>query len=225
MNVDYGNSQQRTPCVLVLDASGSMSSKGANGRTRIDTLNEGIRALEQHLKSDDRALSSVQISIVAVGGPANTAAVLMDWTDAINFVATPLMTGGATPLGAGLILALDIIESNKRKLRSEGIGLTRPWLMVLSDGVPTDDSNTWANAVSQCRSAEKNNKVQIYPIGVADADLGILSSLSEKGALRLDEVKFGELFEWLSDSLISASKSRPEDIIQLPAIGWTQTKV
>ena len=75
-NIDYsGNPNQRTPCVLVLDASGSMSSPTSSGKSRIDELNEGIAVLESELRADDTALVRVQLGIVAVGGPSNTAAI------------------------------------------------------------------------------------------------------------------------------------------------------
>ena len=42
MTVDYiNNTNQRTPCVLVLDASYSMSTNTPSGKTRIKLLNEG----------------------------------------------------------------------------------------------------------------------------------------------------------------------------------------
>ena len=79
MTVDYsGNANQRTPCVLILDASGSMTTTGSRGKTRIQELNEGIKTLEEALKSDDAAISRVQLGIVSVGGPSNSAEVLMD---------------------------------------------------------------------------------------------------------------------------------------------------
>ena len=63
--VDYsGNPNQRTPCVLVLDASGSMDTQGSNGKTRIEALNEGVRVLEKSLRADDTAITRVQLAIV-----------------------------------------------------------------------------------------------------------------------------------------------------------------
>jgi uncharacterized protein YegL len=56
--VDYSSPNQRTPCVLILDASGSMDTVGPSGKTRIQALNDGIKALEQSLREDDTAMSS-----------------------------------------------------------------------------------------------------------------------------------------------------------------------
>ena len=84
--IDYsGNQNQRTPCVLVLDASASMTEETGNGQTRMDELNRGVEELEKSLRQDDVALSRVQLAIVSVGGAAYDADVMMDWTDVVNF--------------------------------------------------------------------------------------------------------------------------------------------
>ena len=215
--VDYSsNPNQRTPCVLVLDASGSMETSGPNGKTRIEALNEGVQVLEKHLREDDTAITHVQLAIISVGGPANEAGVMMDWTDVNSFQAFALKTGGTTPLGKGMQLALELIEQGKQNLRSAGINYTRPWIMVISDGEPTDASDDWALAVKGCRNAEASKKVEIFAIGVEGANLQRLGELSSKPPLMLDGVKFKELFVWLSSSLSAASRSRPGDTIQLP---------
>ena len=215
--VDYSSPNQRTPCVLILDASGSMDTVGPSGKTRIQALNDGIKALELSLREDDTALTHVQLAIVSVGGPANDADIMMDWTDAINFQAFPLRTGGATPLGKGLQLGLDLIEQGKQNLRSAGISYTRPWMMVITDGDPTDDRAFWVNAARECKAAEASKKVEVFCIGVEGANLQNLSELSNKPPLMLDGIKFKELFVWLSSSLSAASRSRPGDTMQLPS--------
>lgn len=216
--VDYsGNPNQRTPCVLVLDASGSMDTQGPTGKTRIEALNEGVRALEQHLRADDTAIARVQLAIVSVGGPANDADVMMDWTDARSFQAFPIVAGGSTPLGKGVQIALQLVEQCKQDLRAAGISYTRPWMMIISDGEPTDDANVWAAAARECRAAEAAKKVEVFSIGVAGANLQTMSDLSVRPPLQLDGIKFNELFVWLSASLSAASRSRPGASISLPS--------
>ena len=200
--VDYStNPNQRTPCVLVLDASASMEEEGPDGKTAIAALNEGLRALEGHLRADDTALTRVQLAIVRVGGPPNDADILMDWTDAANFSAFELGSGGTTPLGQGLQIALDLVEDGKSALRSNGISYTRPWMMVISDGYPTD-TDVWEQAAADCRQAEADKEVKIYPIAVEGADLDTLAEISaEESPIGLQDIKFDELFKWLSNSL------------------------
>ena len=52
------NANERTPCVLVLDCSGSMRGEP------IKQLNAGLKALEKELKEDIDASSRVQLLIV-----------------------------------------------------------------------------------------------------------------------------------------------------------------
>lgn len=216
--IDYtGNPNQRTPCVLVLDASGSMNEVTSTGKTRIEELNAGIHALQQELQADDTALVRVQLAIVSVGGPTNDAETLMDWTDATDFTAFPLRADSTTPLGKGVQLGLQMIEQGKQNLRAAGISYTRPWLMVISDGEPTDATDVWAAAVSECRAAEATKRAEVFAIGVEGANLMRLGELSAKPPLMLGGMKFKELFVWLSASLSAASRSRPGDSLQLPS--------
>jgi uncharacterized protein YegL len=57
-NIDYvTNPNLLTPCVLVLDASSSMSHLAEGGVTRIDALNEGVLSLADSLQADSTALT------------------------------------------------------------------------------------------------------------------------------------------------------------------------
>lgn len=56
------NANERTPCVLVLDCSGSMRGEP------IKQLNAGLNALEKELKEDIDASSRVQILIIKACG-------------------------------------------------------------------------------------------------------------------------------------------------------------
>jgi uncharacterized protein YegL len=225
--VDYSaNPNQRTPCVLVLDASSSMETAGRSGITRIEALNAGLASLHEHLMEDPVAQGRVQLSIVSVGGPNNTAEIMMDWTDAINFSPFELTAGGRTPLGEGIQIGLDMIEGVKQDLRETGISYTRPWMMVISDGMPTDQASVWKSATEEAKDAERQKKLEIFAIGVEDASLEKLSEIGSKPALMLDGVKFSELFVWLSESLAAASNSRPGDELQLPSTDpWRNVKI
>ena len=216
--IDFsGNPNQRTPCVLVLDASWSMAEVTSTGRTRMEELNLGMSALEESLRQDDAALVRVQLAIVSVGGPNNDADLMMDWTDASNFESFSIKCGGATPLAKGIIIALDLVEKGKQNLKAAGISYTRPWIMIISDGAPTDSNAEWAAAVAKCKAAEAAKKVEIFSIGVEGADLSVLGQISAKPPLMLAGMKFEELFVWLSSSLSAASRSRPGENLQLPS--------
>jgi uncharacterized protein YegL len=204
------NSEQRTPLVLVLDCSGSMSGEP------IDQLNAGLAVLEQELKGDSIACKRVRLLVIKLGGN-DEAEVAGDWIDAMEFAAPALSANGTTPTGAAVDLALAKIEEEKQRFKQAGVAYTRPWLFLMSDGAPTDD---WQGAAERCRQAEKANKAAVFPIAVgAGADAGTLGQFSVKGPLavkRLDGLKFRELFLWLSTSMKVVSQSRPGGQVQLP---------
>lgn len=93
------NANERTPCVLVLDCSGSMRGEP------IKQLNAGLKALEKELKDDIDASSRVQLLIIKAFGK-DEAVVSSDWIDAMNFEAPEMEAGGLTPLGKAMELAL-----------------------------------------------------------------------------------------------------------------------
>lgn len=208
------NNSQRTPCVLVLDGSGSMEGQP------IRELNEGLKVLEQELKNDTTASVRVQLLVIRAGD-YDEVEIVNDWCDAITFEPPHIEANGRTPLGAAMAVALDKIEEQKANYDANGIPSTRPWIMLISDGAPTD--HDWRETAKRCRDAEAAKKVAVFPIGTAEADLEVLSEFATKKALRLQGLKFKELFMWLSRSVSSASKAAPDETTQLPApTGWAE---
>ena len=209
---------QRTPCMLVLDASGSMGTKINGGaRTRIDELNGGLRLLRNELREDETASVRVQLAIVSVGGPDHRARLCMDWTDATEFEPPVMEADGPTPLGQGMRLALHHVDRHKAELNQFGIPYTRPWIMVISDGEPSDRGDVWKAITEECRAAEAAKRCVIFPIGVEDGNLEMLQMLSNTRAARLSSTNFSKYFQWLSASLSCVSRSQGTDSVALPA--------
>lgn len=208
------NTSQRLPCVLLLDGSGSMADSGA-----IDELNAGVRLLETELKKDDVASQRVQLLVIRFGGDTE---VLSDWTDAMSFSAPQLTASGLTPMGEAVRVGLAKLEEQKGRYRANGIAYNRPWMFAITDGEPTDDD--WQHAASQCKAAEQADKLIFFGIGVGSgADLTKLAEFSARKPVRLQGLKFRELFHWLSSSAKSASKQAPGSNVQLaPPSDWMQ---
>jgi uncharacterized protein YegL len=212
----HRNPSQRTPCMRVLDTSGSMNGEGAGGRRRIDELNRGLEALHAALLADHTAALRVQLALVRVGGPSDDAQLLMEWTDVADFVPPKLDACGLTPLGHGMRLALHHVDRHKVLLRQNGINYTRPWIMVISDGEPSDSPAVWEAVVQECRAAELARRCAIFPIGVEDAETAVLQQLSTTPVARLSTARFHEYFVWLSSSLEKLAHSRPGEAVVLP---------
>ncbi|MBQ4399759.1 MAG: VWA domain-containing protein [Alphaproteobacteria bacterium] len=194
------NANERTPCVLVLDCSGSMRGEP------IKQLNAGLIALEKELKEDIDASSRVQLLIVKASG-TDDVTIESDWTDAMNFTAPVMEAGGLTPLGKAMEVALQKIEKQKCLYDSCGITSKRPWIFLISDGEPTDYG--WEEAAETCRYAQKNKKVVIHAIGTQGANLDKLAKFSLLPPKRLTGLKFTEFFLWLSRSVSCISKAAP----------------
>ena len=194
------NANERTPCVLVLDCSGSMRDEP------IKQLNSGLKALEKELKEDIDASSRVQLLIIKASGE-DEVSVETDWVDAMNFTAPTMEAGGLTPLGKAMETALQKIEEQKCLYDSCGITSKRPWIFLISDGEPTDYG--WEDAAEICRYAQKNKKVVIHAIGTQCANLDKLAKFSLLPPKRLTGLKFTEFFLWLSRSVSCISKAAP----------------
>ncbi len=211
------NNSQRLPCVLVIDGSGSMAGPP------IDELNAGLKLLEQELKKDDVASQRVQLLVIRFGDDTGESGpeILSDWKDAIDFQAPVIHASGVTPMGEAVTLALAKIEEQKGRYRAHGTAYNRPWLFLLTDGEPTDSD--WEQAAAASRQAEQDGKVVFFGIAIGDANLDKLAKFSSRKPVRLQGLKFRELFVWLSQSSRTASRAAQDKNVQLPPPSdWVQ---
>ncbi len=194
------NANERTPCILVLDCSGSMRGEP------IKQLNTGLQALEKELKEDIDASSRVQLLVIKAYGKDN-AEISTDWIDAMNFTAPTMDASGLSPIGKAMELALYKIEQQKCLYDNWGITSKRPWIFLISDGEPTDYG--WELAAAKCCEAQQNKKVVIHAVGTQGANLEKLAKFSLLPPKRLSGLKFTEFFLWLSRSVSCISRAAP----------------
>lgn len=204
------NPEPRCPCVLVLDRSGSMSGK------RIEELNAGLAAFREELSSDSLATKRVEVAVVSFG-PVN---VDTDFHTVANFYPPTLTAESDTPLGAALNQAIDMVESRKAEYRANGISFYRPWVFLITDGAPTDD---WRGAAARIKEGEASKKFAFFAVGVEGADFNVLRTIAIREPLKLEGLRFRELFQWLSNSMKAVSQSTPGTEVKLDSpAGWAQ---
>jgi len=198
---------QRTPCVLVLDTSGSM---GADGR--IDQLNAALQQFETTIRGDEILRQQVILCVIGFGTDVT---VLCDWTQADEFNAPQLVAGGQTAMGGAMATAHAAVEDLRGKLKTEGIPYTRPWIFLMSDGNPTDD---WQAAAADSRSRCEAKRTVVWPFGVTGADPNALHAFArpDMDVYSLENANFDEIFRWLASSLGALASSRPGQQLQLP---------
>jgi uncharacterized protein YegL len=187
--------------LLLLDTSGSMIEN-----RKIDQLNEGIRLIKEEILRDESASSRVDIAVVTFGD--GVVKVVHPFTSIRDFQPPFLSANGNTPLGEAILIGIDLIETRKKIYRNLGLNYFRPLIFAITDGEPTDMTirdRRWSNVKSLIENCEKSEKLRVYLVGVEPANMDLLSDLmpSEWKAVRLRQGKFPQMFQWLSDNLMT----------------------
>lgn len=204
------NPDPRCACVLLVDTSLSMSG------APIDSLNAGLQVFRDDLREDDLASQRAEIAIVTFGG---TVSIVQDFVIAGSFNPPTLAANGNTPMGEAIDTALDLVERRKVDYKANGVMYYRPWVFMITDGAPNDN---WTGAATRVKQAEADNGVAFFAVGVEGADMDTLAKISVRAPIRLDGLKFRELFLWLSQSQKRVSGSKPGEQTPLPETsGWS----
>lgn len=204
------NPTPRVPVSLCLDTSGSMSG------SPIQELVRGVNLFYDAIDEDDDAHDSAEINIVEF----NTSAGLVHDFASIERLQriSSLTANGATAMGAGVNLALDTLDRRKATYSNSGVLYYQPWLVLMTDGAPTDNIDL---AVKRVVDLVQAKKLTVFPIGIGSAaDMNTLARFSpNRPPLRLNGLKFKEFFEWLSRSVARVSRSTPGDTVKLDLAG------
>jgi uncharacterized protein YegL len=205
------NPEPRCPCLLLLDTSASMQGKA------IQELNAGLVLFKDEIFADSLAAKRAEIAIISFGPPR----VVTDFQTADYFQPPHLQADNDTPMGAAIELGLHLLEQRKQAYKNAGIGYFRPWIFLITDGGPTDQ---WRDAAEKIKQGEDAQAFSFFAVGVEGANMDILEKLSVRKPLKLKELRFRDLFIWLSSSMKNVSRSKIGDQVLLlnPATpdGW-----
>lgn len=202
------NPEPRCPCLLLLDVSGSMQGQP------IAELNTGLTKFRDELASDALAMKRVEVGIITFG-PID---VTLPFQGASEFYPPVLAAQADTPMGGAIRRGLELVRQRKAEYRANGVSYYRPWVFLITDGAPTDE---WQSAAAEVREGETSKAFAFFAIGVQGANMETLRQISVREPLRLDGLRFSELFSWLSSSLRSVSRSTPgTDVPLQPPQGW-----
>lgn len=196
------NPEPRCPCLLLLDTSSSMKGDP------ISELNSGIVCFKDELMADQMASKRVEIAIINFG-PVN---VLTDFQTADEFQPADLKASGHTPMGAAIEKGIEIVRKRKEVYKENGISYFRPWIFLITDGAPTDK---WHKAAKMVQEGEADKSFMFFAVGVENANMEILRQISSREPVKLKELRFRDLFTWLSNSLSSVSHSNPGETVAL----------
>ena len=141
---------------------------------------------------------------------------IQNFATADVFTPPNLTVHGDTPMGQSVIKGLDLLDERKKEYRNNGVGYYRPWVFLITDGGPTDiNTPQWPEAIARIKAGEETKAFSFFAVGVEDADMERLKQLSTREPLKLKGLQFRTLFQWLSNSQQSVSRSTPGDSVQL----------
>lgn len=201
--VDVHNPNRRCPVALVLDTSSSMSGQP------IAELQKGVDLFLTEIQNDPMARRSVELTMITFGGVTRTVFPFQGLNGDSLLCAPSLIASGGTPMGGALELAAAQVGRRKETLKTTGIGYYQPWIVLLTDGQPTDCIE---RAASLIRPQVLNDKMVFMGIGIGEgADLDVVNRFChpEFPARTLDGLNFRDLFRWLSQTLRTTTQRTP----------------
>lgn len=214
------NSDARAPLIICIDESGSMGdTRPGEDRSPIEALDSGLDSLVSSLASDPLARRRCEISFVTYSSQVNN---VTDFATIDNLILPNLQAGGLTATGAALNACLDKLEERKKTYKQNGISMYRPFLVLLTDGLQTDNVDKAAKRIAEY---EASKKVAFFPVGISGFDPEGLKEICPPGKepLALSGLKFDEFFQWLSASQSAVSESNVGDKVALPnPSGWAE---
>ena len=196
------NPSARLPVCLALDTSSSMAG------TKLDELNAAVQWFFNEVRNNEMAALTAEIATVSFGGEIRQ----LTEMSGIERQQVPVFSAsGGTPMGEAVLKCLDLLEQAKREYRQLGVDYFQPWLVLMTDGQPTDDP---CDAIGRCQSEIKAGKLTVIPIAIgADADIPTLAKFSthEFAPIGLNSARLKDFFSWLAKSIQATSLSNPGD--------------
>lgn len=202
------NEEEKTLCCFVLDSSGSMMGSA------IHELNEGIKLFYKQIlrDKDSRLRNQLEIAIIEFSNSSTQIrepGLLADDEKPLELIAS-----GGTALNQACRQAIKIVGERKQYYAENEIDYKRPWIILMTDGAPTD-----GDVASLAKEIEDDTMLKKYvfqPVAVDGANPEILKKLEgclpvtdnegnvievkRKKTIELKHADFAEFFEFLSKS-------------------------
>lgn len=231
----FDNPAARIPVCLCLDVSGSMNEIVSGdirdtgrtetidgqiyrvcegGKTKLEYLKDGIKALYDDLKRNPNTRYAADVSIVTFADDAYVVADFSGGREQPDVY--DLKTGGMTDMGKGVNLALDLLDARKNEYKDAGREYYQPWLFLMSDGDANGDKTELHVSQKRVNDLVKKEKLTFFPIGFGkETDFGKNNELNHfsetEKAIRYESMDYERFFKWIAQSMDEVSRSNVGD--------------
>jgi uncharacterized protein YegL len=176
-------------------------------------INAALVKLKEDILSDSTLTQRLEVGIVCFDDDARVERPIDLVT--VDTDMPMLNIGGTTNVVAGLNKAMEIVEDRKQFYKSNGEQYYRPFIVLFTDGAPTNTPEEIEALDLKIQQMADNKKFVFIPFGVEGADMQLLAKLAVQSAdERLknqakawqmkDLTKFGEVFAFVSSSISEA---------------------
>lgn len=206
--VDPGPEHNKKQVVKILTDTSQSTDQSEGGVVAIDEINDGFKLIIDELLKDEIARETVEIGVITFGGKVE---LVQDFTAIETFDMPLLRPNGLTYLAEAVIKGGKHTMNRYEHLKSQSFDVNKPWMVILTDGYPTDSPHVIDMMHKWLRSEE--NQTVFFPFGTKTADHNFLNSIDvNQNKKMLDECgvnSIRKLFNLLSKSISAASRSTP----------------
>lgn len=219
--IDFGE-EPHVPLVLLVDRSHSMIC-----HDHIETVNKCLQTFRNDILADPLARKRLDLCVISFN---NQCQVESEFGSVENFEPPELIARGGTSMGQAIRSGLDTLRARMQLYRKDGIDCYRPWVILITDGLPTDmipGDERWNATRELILDGETNKRFMFFGVAVTPEAIPALQQLgAQRTPLLIREGKIPAMFKWLSASFSSISRSHPggpvTDITEPtdPSSGW-----
>lgn len=191
---------RRLPVYLLLDCSESMAGPA------LDSVATCVSTMAADLRKDPLAIETVHLSVITF---ARTASQVVPLTEVMQFIPPRLSVRTGTALGGAVRLLLDCMKKDVVRSTATTKGDYKPLVFLLTDGYPTDD---WESAADALKLPSSPKIANVFAVGMgSDVDVEVLYRFTDAVLFmpKSTSVSIRNLFVWMSASIVMTS-ARPD---------------
>lgn len=191
-------SEPHMACLFLIDTSGSMEGEP------IEELISALNRFKVEVCEDKRTRDILYVAIVEFNTAVN---VVQDFVPIEYMKPVSLIARGVTEMNGGLRKAIDMVIERVRFYRRSGTEPYCPWIVMITDGYPTDSID---NVAEEILYLDQQDELRLWSLAVDGADTNLLSKLGHgKRVLKLKDCDFSNFFDWVNKNMRSISVSSP----------------